>query len=381
MTRLPLSPDVGIPHRALCRHMGIFGATGTGKTTTLGAIAERAPCPVMILDVKGDLESLASVKPLLPAMRIDAMGPDLVARALDLSPAQSGALAVAMAWADDNGRTIATLADLRALLNAALSADLSARYGLVSAVSVSAVQRALLRLERGAPWAFTRQTHDARDTQGRTVYACGALAETPGLYGAFAAHVLDSLYRGLGEMGDVSAAGLMVLIDEAHLLFDGATPDIVRRLEQITRLIRSKGVGLIYVTQSPADLPPVISGQLGTRVQHALRGATPLQQKAMRAAAETMPGNVGADDIATLGTGEAFVSVPGPNGAPLPARRIKVMPGNVHLTTVGVSVPAVARTITVEPQAVDVPPVKRLRLWWLLVALVALLTAMISMVP
>lgn len=339
MTQLQIGSCAAIPHRYLTRHVGIFGATGTGKTTTLGAIAERAPCPVLVLDAKGDLESLGASL-LRPTMRVDAIGADLLARALDLSEAQAGALQIAMAWAEDSRRSVATLADLRALLNDATRHDLSANYGLISPVSISAVQRALLRLERGAPWAFDDSSHDARDTQGITVYAASELTHLPGLYGAFVAHVLDSLYRGLGEIGDVAAPGLLVMIDEAHLVFDGATPSIVRRIEQITRLIRSKGVGLIYVTQAPSDLPHVISGQLATRIQHALRASTPYHHKALKAAAETMPGNISAASILGLGTGQAIVSVPSASGAPLPGRVVAVQRGKIALHSVGLPPPA-----------------------------------------
>ncbi|MGA1831629.1 helicase HerA-like domain-containing protein [Rhizobium wenxiniae] len=350
MTVLQLGPGAAIPHQYLTRHVGIFGATGTGKTTTLGAIAERCPCPVLILDAKGDLESLGS-KPIAPRMRIDEMGAELIARALDLSPAQAGALSIALAWAEDSGRSVATLQDLRQLLNEAVRVDLSDRYGLMSPVSVSAVQRAMLALERGAPWVFQSGGPDPRDTKGIAVYAASHLTHMPGLYGAFVAYTLERLYRGLGELGDVPTPGLMVMIDEAHLLFDGAAPAIVQRIEQITRLIRSKGVGLIYVTQSPSDLPPHVSGQLATRVQHALRGSTPLHQKALKAAAETMPGSVTAADIAGLATGHALVSVPGRNGAPLPAKAVKVTRGRQALHSVGVELPAIPRPVEVRTES------------------------------
>ncbi|EGL63630.1 hypothetical protein AGRO_3699 [Agrobacterium sp. ATCC 31749] len=337
---LSIGPGAQIPYRYLSRHVGIFGATGTGKTTTLGAIAERCPCPVLVLDAKGDLESLGSTL-IYPQMRIDDLGADLIARALNLSEAQAGALAIALAWAEDTGRAVATLQDLRQLLNDATRANLSDSYGLISPVSVSAVQRAMLRLERGAAWAFGSARHDPRDTAGITVYAVSDLTRLPGLYGAFVAHVLESLYRGLGEIGDAGTPGLMVMIDEAHLVFDGASPAIVQRIEQITRLIRSKGVGLIYVTQAPSDLPNVISGQLATRIQHALRGSTSVHQKALKAAADTMPGNITAADIAGLGTGQAIVSVPNASGAPMPACKVAVSRGSKPLHSVGVARPAV----------------------------------------
>jgi hypothetical protein len=272
-------------------------------------------------------------------MRIDAMGADLIARALDLSEAQAGALQIALAWADDSGRTVATLADLRGLLNDTARTDLSAAYGLVSPVSVAAVMRSLVRLERGAAWVFGQAPHDPRDTQGITVYSASEMTHLPGLYGAFVAHTLDSIYRGLDEIGDVAAPGLLVMIDEAHLVFDGATPAIVRRIEQITRLIRSKGVGLIYVTQSPSDLPAIITGQLATRIQHALRGATNFHLKALKAAAETMPGNISTATILGLATGRAVVSVPDASGAPLPGRVVAIDRGRLPLHSVGLPAP------------------------------------------
>lgn len=377
MTSLAIGHNTAIPYRYLTRHVGIFGATGTGKTTTLGAIAERCPCPVLILDAKGDLESLGD-KLLHPAMRVDDMGADLIARALDLSEAQAGALQIALAWAEDSGRAVATLADLRALLNDALRVDLSASYGLISAVSVAAVQRALLRLERGAAWAFQNSAFDPRDTQGRVVVACAALTALPGLYGAFVAHVLDSLYGGLAELGDVAAPGLMVMIDEAHLIFDGAPASIVRRIEQITRLIRSKGVGLIYVTQAPSDLPHVISGQLATRIQHALRASTPHHLKALKAAAETMPGNITTGDILGLGTGQAICSVPDSAGRPLAGRVVAVRRGMVPLHAIGLPEPSLpvssaAYVSTAFDARYSEPPPAVLRRPWYFWAMVAFL--------
>lgn len=365
MTQLPIGSGAAIPWRYLTRHIGIFGATGSGKTTTLGAIAEQSPCPVLILDAKGDLASLGQ-RLMRPAMRVDAMGADLIARALDLSEAQAGALQIALAWAEDSGRAVVTLADLRGLLNQALEHDLSRDYGLISPISVAAVQRALLRLERGAPWAFDLPRHDLRDTQGITVYACSELTRLPGLYGAFAAHALETLYQGLGEVGDVAAPGLLVLIDEAHLIFDGAPAAVVRRIEQITRLIRSKGVGLIYVTQSPSDLPHIIAGQLATRIQHALRASTYHHMKALKAAAETMPGNISAASILGLATGQAIVSVPDDSGAPRPGRVVAVQRGRLPLHAVDLPAPAAPRQRlqTGSPSPAAPKPAPRPRPWY-----------------
>lgn len=320
---LIVGPGAVIPLRALTRHAGIFGATGTGKTTTAAAIVERLPCPVILLDAKGDLETLGRLH--VPRMSVADLGPAFMARALDLSDAQAGALQIAMAWADDNCRAVDTLQDLRDLLNDTIANadELSRDYGLISTISVAAVSRSLLRLERACPWLFDAGVTDWRQVVGINPISCRWIADLPGVYGAFAAHVLDSLYRGLGEIGDAGKPGLAVMIDESHLLFDGATPAIVRRIEQITRLIRSKGVALIYVTQSPSDLPDSILGQLGTRIQHGLNAATPRQVKALRAAAETMA--VAPDAIQRLGIGQAFISVAGSAG-----RRVQVQPGKLQ---------------------------------------------------
>ena len=389
---IQLAPGCTIPARYLTRHVGVFGATGTGKTTTAAAIVERAPCPVLVLDAKGDLESLGRVyRPWDAQLNLSELGPDLVARALDLSEPQAGALQVAFAWADDQRRPVASLGDLRALLGdvVARADDLSAAYGLVSPSSVAAVQRALLRLERAAPWAFGPASVDWRDVQGVAVLALGTVAGIPGLYGATVAYILDSVYRGLGELGDVAAPGLLIMIDESHLVFDGAPVPIVRRIEQVTRLIRSKGVGLIYVTQSPADLPDAIAGQLVTRIQHGLRAATARQQKGLRAAAETMPGNVTSQDVMQLGTGQAIVSVPDARGVPQPGRVVEVQRGRVHLVA-GATVappifPAAARFLCqAEPAAVAAAP-PRPWPWWKAAAVVGVLayglTILVSHLP
>lgn len=364
---IQLAPGLTLPPRALPRHIGIFGATGTGKTSTAATLVTRAPCPVIALDAKGDLEGLGRVVP--PRMRVDALGLDLLTRALDLSEAQAGVLSIALAWAEDTSRPVADLSDLRSLLADTAATPLP--YGLVTPSSVAAVMRAMLRLERGAPWLFGTGAPDWRKLQGVTVVPCKHVAELPGAYGAFAVHVLDSLYRGLGEYGQ-DAAGLMVMIDEAHLMFDGATAGVVRRLEQITRLIRSKGVGLIYVTQSPADLPDAILGQLGTRVQHGLRAATPRQVAALRAAAETLPGGVRPDEVAALGVGQAWVA---PFGAAKAMRvQLDYTPVEAPATTwqppEGILRPPVAQVAEDEPATVAH---WRESWWWRMLAPVLIL--------
>ncbi|TGV79829.1 DUF853 family protein, partial [Mesorhizobium sp. M00.F.Ca.ET.158.01.1.1] len=179
------------------------------------------------------------------------------------------------------------------------------------------------------------------------------------------AHTLERLYSGLGEVGDTAAPGLMVLIDEAHLIFDGATAAIVRRIEQITRLIRSKGVGLIYVTQSPSDLPHIVAGQLATRIQHALRASTPQHHKALKAAAETMPGSINAASILGLATGQAMVSTPDKAGKPLPGRVVAIQRGRLPLHAVDLppaSVPR-QRLRPGEPSRAA-PAATRPKPWW-----------------
>lgn len=333
------------------RHALIAGATGTGKTTTLATVAEgfsAAGVPVAIADVKGDLAGLARAVPaalLDPFGKVGAparldlwrMGPDLIARALELSDAQSGALDVAFAVADAQGLALSDLSDLRQLLRL-LAADhraVSESVGLVTPSSLAAVQRAALRLEREAAGAFGRPALDvaafeqhASDGRGVvSILAAAGLARTPGLYGAMCAFILSDLYARVPEVGDLDRPRLALMLDEAHLIFEGAPAALVRQMESVVRLIRSKGVALIFVTQSPADLPAGVLGQLQNRIQHGLRGATPADLRAIRAAADTMPAPRGfnaARAIEGLGVGEALVSAVGPDGRPGLADLVKV---------------------------------------------------------
>ncbi len=324
---ISIAPGHVLPPRYITRHVGIFGATGTGKTSTAATLARGLACPVLILDAKGDLGGLG--RPLVPwrhaQLSVSLMGADALARALDLSEAQAGALHIALAWASDRGWPLHTLADLRGALNGVLTApDVGAAYGLVSPQSVRAVQRSILRLERGSPWAFGPRVMDPAKGQGVAVLQASDLAAVPGLYGAFVADLLGRTFDRLGEVGDRGAAGLVIMIDESHLVFSGCPPALVQRIESVVRLIRSKGVGLVFISQSPADLPDSILAQLGSRIQHGLRAATPRQQAAARAAAETMPGNVTAADVLGLGTGEALLSLPDDRGVPKPAAVARV---------------------------------------------------------
>lgn len=324
-----VGPGSQLAPRSLTRHIGIFGATGTGKTTTAVSIVQQLACPVIVLDAKGDLGGLGNViSPWHGAqMSIADLGSDLLRRVLDLSEAQAGALEIALAWAAESGTPCDSLDDLTAVLTQISGLVDVSEYGLVSRLSVAAVQRSILRFRRAAPWAFGPATFDPLSPAGCTVIHSPDLVEQPGLYAAFASHMLETVYRGLGEIGDAGAPGLAIMVDEAHLLFQDAPRAVIQRLEQIVRLIRSKGVALIFVTQSPADLPPAILGQLGTRVQHGLRAATVAQQSAVRAAAETLPGAVKTDDILNLGMGQAFVSALDARGMPTAARLVKIQPG------------------------------------------------------
>lgn len=355
---IEIGPGAALPLRYMTRHAGVFGATGTGKSTTAAALVERlslAGVPCLVLDAKGDLESLTRPDGRVwdmtgergPRRRLDLgrMGPELIARSLDLSEAQSGALEIAFAYAESKAFELHGLASLGAVLQSMIrnAAQVSEDFGLVTPSSVAAVQRSLLRIERTAPFAFGGPALDPFDADTRrpdgrgrvTVLRGGPLTSTPGLYGAAAAHILDSLYRGSAELGDVPAPALAVFIDESHLIFDGAPAAIVKRLESVVRLIRSKGIALIFATQSPGDLPPAISGQLATRIQHGLRASTRVQLQEMRAAADTLPTSPGLDPfdaIRGLGVGEALVSTPGIGGTPQPAKRVIVRPGAISPT-------------------------------------------------
>lgn len=349
-----------IPPKLLCRHVAIYGATGTGKTTTLGALVESLPCAALVLDAKGDLGSLADIgRHVSPWLRPDRIGADLMARALNLSEAQSGAVAIALAAAEDMGQPVATLADLRAALHDTLGDDAARLYGHVTPGSVGVAQRAIMRLDRAAPGTWGSDC-DMLALSGRNVVDCRTIADAPGLYGAFAASVLDRIYRDAPELGDVSPR-LVVVIDEAHMLFRDAAPGVVSRLAQIVRLIRSRGIGLVFVTQSPRDFPSDIAGQLLSRIQHGLRGTTREAQADMRAAAETLPGQWLASDIAGLATGEAICAIPDARGRVSVHRRM-MRRGQIALRDIGRAAPIVAQDSRHGPYRLsvyeDAPPMR-----------------------
>ncbi len=359
------------------RHGLVAGATGTGKTVTLMTLAEgfsRIGVPVFLADVKGDVSGLAvpgaggekllqraheiGVSDYAPAgspaifwdlygklghpvrTTVSEMGPTLLARILELNDTQSGVLDIVFKLADDRGLLLLDLDDLRALLGLVADErkDISTEYGLVSAQTVAAIQRALLRLSQDGGESFfgepaleladlMRVNHDGRGVIG--ILAADQLVLKPRLYSTFLLWLLSELFETLPEVGDLEKPKLVFIFDEAHLLFDDAPPALVQRIEQVVRLIRSKGVGVYFCSQFPDDVPANILGQLGNRVQHALRAFTPRDQKAVKIAAETFVPNPKLDVVATLsqlGTGEALVSTLQDKGIPSPVQQTRIAP-------------------------------------------------------
>jgi Predicted ATPase len=359
------------------RHGLIAGATGTGKTVTLRVMAEKFSelgVPVFLADIKGDLGGLAQPGGSNPKIdeRVQAfgltdfsftgypvcfwdvfgrkghpvrttlseMGPLLLSRLLGLTEAQEGVINVLFKYADDNGLLLLDLKDLRALAQFAAehAAELRAEYGQVSSASIGAIQRELLALENeGGAGLFgepalkladlLRVTPDGRGVIN--ILAGDRLMHSPQTYATLLLWLLSELFEELPEVGDADKPRLVFFFDEAHLLFD-ELPKVIRgKVEQVVRLIRSKGVGVYFVTQSPLDIPEEILGQLGNRVQHALRAFTPRDQKAVRAAAETFrqkPGVNLYETILELQVGEAVVSFLDSKGSPTPAERAKIYP-------------------------------------------------------
>ncbi len=357
------------------RHGLIAGATGTGKTVTLQVLAEtfcQAGVPCFMADMKGDLSGISQTGAMsgfiekrcaefgienpefgpCPVRFFDVygeqghpmrttvsnMGPQLLSRLLQLNETQEGILNIVFRIADDRGLLLLDLKDLRSMLNyvAENAKQYTASYGNITAQSVGAIQRALLTLEnQGADKFFAEPSFDIYDLlqceQGKgvmNVLAADKLMLQPKLYSTFLLWLLTELYAQLPEVGDMDLPKLVFFFDEAHMLFDETSKALVDKIEQVVRLIRSKGVGVYFVTQSPTDIPEEILGQLGNRVQHALRAFTPKDQKAVKTAAETFRANPEfktADAIMELGTGEALVSFLDEKGAPSVVERAKIL--------------------------------------------------------
>jgi DNA helicase HerA-like ATPase len=358
------------------RHGLITGATGTGKTITLQTLAEsfsRIGVPVFMADVKGDLtgisqagrigEKLARVlaergiEPPAPVAcpttlwdvfgeqghpvraTISDMGPLLLGRMLGLNETQSGVLNLVFKIADDHGMLLLDLKDLRTMLQHVgdNARAFTTEYGNISAASVGAIQRGLLQIEQqGGDRFFGEPMLDIGDfmqtVDGRgviNVLAADKLLNAPRLYGTFLLWMLSELFESLPEVGDLDKPKLVFFFDEAHLLFNEAPKVLVERIELVVRLVRSKGVGVYFVTQNPLDIPDSVLGQLGNRVQHALRAFTPRDQKAVASAASTMRANPGLDvatAISELGVGEALVSLLDEKGRPGVTQRVYVVP-------------------------------------------------------
>jgi DNA helicase HerA-like ATPase len=359
------------------RHGLIAGATGTGKTISLMVLAEgfsRMGVPVFMADVKGDLAGLSQAgitnekiqqrvarigiedysneaNPVLfwdvfgtagHRMRttISEIGPSLLGRILELNDTQAGVLEVVFKLADDEGMLLLDLDDLRALLTfvADNRKEISTQYGLVSTQSVAAIQRALLRLQReGGEALFGEPALEINDLMrtdlsGRgiiNILASDQLILKPRLYSSLLLWLLSELFENLPEVGDLEKPKLVFFFDEAHLLFDDAPPMLRQRVEQVVRIIRSKGVGVYFCSQFPDDVPNEILGQLGNRIQHALRAYTPRDQKAVKTAAETFVANPKlnvAEVISQLGVGEALVSALQEKGVPMPVERTLICP-------------------------------------------------------
>jgi DNA helicase HerA-like ATPase len=363
------------------RHGLITGATGTGKTVTLQVLAEgcsKAGVPVFAADVKGDLSGVAAVGEAKDALvkrasdmgikyqpdefpvvfwdvfgqqghpiraTVSEMGPLLLSRIMQLNDTQEGVLNIAFRVADEQGLALLDLKDLRAILGfvADNATELQKQYGNVSAATVGTIQRALLVLEnQGAASFFAEPALDLKDfmrmdRDGRgiiNILAADKLIANPRLYATFLLWMLSELFETLPEVGDPDKPKLVFFFDEAHLLFNDAPKPLLEKIEQVVRLIRSKGVGVYFVTQNPLDVPDTVLAQLGNRVQHALRAFTPRDQKAVKAAADTFRPNPNlntAQVITELGKGEALVSFLEDNGVPSIVERTMIRPPSARI--------------------------------------------------
>jgi DNA helicase HerA-like ATPase len=363
------------------RHGLITGATGTGKTVTLQTLAEQFSnigVPVFMADVKGDLTGISQTGRFgdkisqvlqdcgltLPAPQacpttlwdvfgeqghpvratVSDMGPLLLARMLDLNDTQAGVLNLVFKIADDNGLLLLDMKDLRAMLQHVgdNAKQFTTEYGNISAASVGAIQRGLMQIEQqggnqffGEPMLDIQDLIQTLDGKGViNILTADKLMNAPRLYATFLLWMLSELFEQLPEIGDPDKPKLVFFFDEAHLLFNDAPKVLIERIELVVRLVRSKGVGVYFVTQNPLDIPDSVLGQLGNRVQHALRAFTPRDQKAVRATAQTMRPKAGLDieaAITDLAVGEALVSLLDAKGRPSETERVYVLPPGSQL--------------------------------------------------
>ena len=358
------------------RHGLITGATGTGKTITLQNLAEnfsKLGVPVFMADIKGDLTGISQAGTLSPKLAgilkergieppaalacptalwdvfgaqghpvratVSDMGPLLLSRMLNLNDTQQGVLQLVFKIADDNGLLLLDLKDLRAMLQHVgdNASQFTTEYGNISPASVGAIQRGLMQVEeQGGDQFFGEPMLDIHDfmqtTDGKgviNILAADKLMNAPRLYATFLLWMLSELFESLPEVGDLDKPKLVFFFDEAHLLFTDAPKALIERIELVVRLVRSKGVGVYFVTQNPLDVPETVLGQLGNRVQHALRAFTPRDQKAVKSAADTMRANPGLDiatAITELAVGEALISCLDEKGRPGITQRVFVLP-------------------------------------------------------
>src|SRR5512140_1147689 len=378
--------DLLLLPRMANRHGLVAGATGTGKTVTLQVMAERFSrigVPVFMADVKGDLAGVSQpgvtnpkIQERIAKLKLGAyafegspvtfwdifgeqghpvrttvsdMGPLLLSRLLNLNDVQSGVMSIVFRIADDSGLHLLDFKDLRALAQYAGDHpdEFETEYGRISPASIGTIQRNLLTLEDQGAEAFfgepALQLEDLMQTDGSgrgmiNILAADKLMLMPRAYSTFLLWLMSELFERLPEVGDQDKPRLVFFFDEAHLLFTDTPPVLLEKIEQVVRLIRSKGVGIYFVTQNPLDIPDVILGQLGNRVQHALRAFTPRDQKAVRSAAETFRPNPGVDverAITELAVGEALVSFLDEKGVPEPVRRALVVPPRSRLRPLG----------------------------------------------
>lgn len=372
-----ITKDIVLYSQLANRHGLIAGATGTGKTVTLKVLAEnfsRIGVPVFLADAKGDVSSIAKAGSSSPKFEerikslgldsvpfaaspvtfwdlfgeqghpirttVSEIGPLLLARILNLNDTQEGVLSAVFRVADDQGLLLIDFKDLKAMISyvSENAASLKNEYGNLSPASLGAIQRNLLALaDQGGEKFFGEPSLDIldflqTDSNGQgyiNLLAADKLMNTPKLYATFLLWMLSELFEKLPEVGDLDKPKLVFFFDEAHLLFDNASPALQQKIEQVVRLIRSKGVGIYFVTQNPLDLPESVLGQLGNRVQHALRAFTPKDQKAVKTAADTFRANSAfdvAEVITQLAVGEALISCLDEQGTPQIVQRGWVMP-------------------------------------------------------
>ncbi|MEO7453536.1 MAG: helicase HerA-like domain-containing protein, partial [Fimbriimonadales bacterium] len=383
------------------RHGLIAGATGTGKTVSLQVLAEGFSLigvPVFMSDVKGDLTGLTTPgtanpkiderlekigaegfefksfptefwdpfgeKGLQVRATISEMGPLLLARMMNLNDTQEGVLNIAFRIADEDGLLLLDIKDLRAMLKWVdeHSEEINSEYGFVTSATIGTIQRGLLVLEeQGADQFFGERALDIRDLM-RTdsnglgiinILAANRLMQSPRLYAVFLLWLLSELFEELPEVGDPEKPKLVFFFDEAHLLFDEAPSALLDKINQVVRLIRSKGVGIYFITQNPIDIPESVLGQLGHKVQHALRAFTPREQKAVKAAAENFRENPNVDvekTILEMGVGEALVSILDEKGTPTPVQRTLIRP---PMSRIGIADPGIVESVRSQSRLID----------------------------